>query len=69
MWDINEEIQIVGYTLGDNASILDKIEIEKQITDFNEKMRLKNRYKRLQEDKKKIDKELKETKEKLAEKS
>lgn len=62
MWNSNEEIQIIGYYVED-ADLFTKIKIEEIITQFNEKMKLKNRYKRVCEELEKVKQEQKEEKE------
>ena len=62
MWDSSEKIQIIGYYVED-ADPLTKIEIEKMITQFNEDMKLENRYKKVCEELEKVKQEQKEEKE------
>lgn len=62
MWYNDERIQIIGYYIED-ADSLTKIEIEKTITQFNENMKLENRYKKVCEELEKVKQKQKEEKE------
>lgn len=63
MWYSNEKIQIIGYCVEEDVDSLTRIEIEEIITQFNENMKLENRYKRVCEELEKVKQERKEEKE------
>lgn len=63
MWYSNEKIQIIGYCVEEDVDPLIRIEIEEIITQFNENMKLENRYKRVCEELEKVKQERKEEKE------
>lgn len=63
MWYSNEKIQIIGYYVEEDVDSLTRIEIEETITQFNENMKLENRYKRVCEELEKVKQEQKEEKE------
>ena len=63
MWYSNEKIQIIGYCIEEDVDPLTRIEIEEIITQFNENMKLENRYKRVCEELEKVKQEQKEEKE------
>lgn len=44
MFNPNEEIQIIGYDVGGEISPYERYEIEKNLTELNEELTLKNRY-------------------------
>lgn len=62
MWYSNEKIQIIGYYVED-LDFAEKIKIEEMITQFNEDMKLENRYKKVCEELEKVKQEQKEEKE------
>ena len=45
MFNPNEEIQVIGFTLDDNATWEDKFKVNEILTKLNKKLELKNRYK------------------------
>lgn len=63
MWYSNEKIQIIGYCVEEDVDPLTIFEIEEIITQFNENMKLENRYKRVCEELEKVKQERKEEKE------
>ena len=45
MFNPNEEIQVIGFTLDDNATWEDNYKVNEILTKLNKKLELKNRYK------------------------
>ena len=62
MWYSSEKIQIIGYYV-EGLDFAEKIKIEEKITQFNEDMKLENRYKKVCEELEKVKQEQKEEKE------